>query len=66
MSPAALSTLRMTSRRIPRQATLQVRSAHGHSPMPFNYSNKRAFTAKFLAFTGVGFALPFIASYWQL
>ena len=34
--------------------------------MPFDYSNRRKFALKYLTFVGVGTALPFIASGWQL
>ncbi|KAF5353114.1 hypothetical protein D9758_008785 [Tetrapyrgos nigripes] len=32
--------------------------------LPFNYLNKRAFTIKFIAYLGVGFALPWVAIWW--
>ncbi|KAK9765709.1 hypothetical protein K7432_005731 [Basidiobolus ranarum] len=34
--------------------------------MPFSYKNRRVFAVKMTAFCGLGFALPFVASYWQL
>ncbi|KDQ58273.1 hypothetical protein JAAARDRAFT_35081 [Jaapia argillacea MUCL 33604] len=33
---------------------------------PFKYSHRKAFAAKFVAYCGVGFAVPFIAGIWQL
>ncbi|KZT64091.1 hypothetical protein DAEQUDRAFT_733114 [Daedalea quercina L-15889] len=46
--------------------------SHGHGGpapyghLPFSYSNKRAFAAKYAAFCLTGFSLPFIASGYQL
>ncbi|KAF9052318.1 hypothetical protein BDZ89DRAFT_1056676 [Hymenopellis radicata] len=33
--------------------------------LPFNYLNKKAFTYKFVAYLGFGFALPWVAVGWQ-
>ncbi|KAJ7151908.1 hypothetical protein C8R43DRAFT_1004633 [Mycena crocata] len=33
--------------------------------IPFDYSNKRRFAAKCIAYMGFGFALPFVAVGWQ-
>ncbi|KAI0791828.1 hypothetical protein C8Q75DRAFT_756452 [Abortiporus biennis] len=64
------SSLRMVSRRAPRQSGVrfitEVRNDSGHGALPFRYNNKRSFTAKYLAFLGLGTALPFVATYWQL
>ncbi|THU96587.1 hypothetical protein K435DRAFT_778489 [Dendrothele bispora CBS 962.96] len=32
--------------------------------MPFNYLDTGAFTKRFIAYLGVGFALPWIAVWW--
>ncbi|KIP04180.1 hypothetical protein PHLGIDRAFT_120920 [Phlebiopsis gigantea 11061_1 CR5-6] len=34
--------------------------------LPFSFGNRNAFRAKYLAFVGLGFALPFVAAGWQL
>ena len=34
--------------------------------MPFTWSNKPVFVAKFLSTLGLGFSLPFVAVWWQL
>ncbi|KAI0338124.1 hypothetical protein BDW22DRAFT_1363239 [Trametopsis cervina] len=34
--------------------------------LPFGVGSKRAFAAKYLAFVGFGFSLPFVAGWWQL
>ncbi|EKM51321.1 uncharacterized protein PHACADRAFT_213170 [Phanerochaete carnosa HHB-10118-sp] len=40
---------------------------HAHPPhMPFAFGSKATFRAKYLAFVGFGFSLPFVAAYWQL
>ncbi|KAK7053620.1 hypothetical protein R3P38DRAFT_2851281 [Favolaschia claudopus] len=46
------------------------RFAHAHAAeeyhnMPFDYSNRRRFAAKCIAYMGFGFALPFVAVGWQ-
>ncbi|KAF9255199.1 hypothetical protein L218DRAFT_884650, partial [Marasmius fiardii PR-910] len=33
--------------------------------LPFDPTNKRAFTIKFLTILGTGFAVPFVAIYWS-
>ncbi|KAF8605161.1 hypothetical protein BDV93DRAFT_522028 [Ceratobasidium sp. AG-I] len=33
---------------------------------PFSYKNKAAFAVKVTAFLGTGFAIPFIATYYQI
>ncbi|KAF8168983.1 hypothetical protein K438DRAFT_1615808, partial [Mycena galopus ATCC 62051] len=33
--------------------------------MPFNYSNRKTFAIKCIAYMGFGFALPFVAVGWQ-
>ncbi|KAG8990233.1 hypothetical protein FRB94_011342 [Tulasnella sp. JGI-2019a] len=45
------------------------RNAHAHNTvynMPFDYRNKRTFAVKMVAFLGTGFAIPFIAAYYQM
>ncbi|KAJ3523221.1 hypothetical protein NM688_g8763 [Phlebia brevispora] len=66
MSPLLASTLRTVSR-APRLTLRGVRWQHpdGHNPVPFNFHNKSAFRAKYIAFLAVPFSVPFIASYWQ-
>ncbi|KAE9398800.1 hypothetical protein BT96DRAFT_994504 [Gymnopus androsaceus JB14] len=34
------------------------------SHLPFDFTNKRAFTYKFIAYLGFGFALPWVAIGW--
>ncbi|KAJ7124361.1 hypothetical protein C8R44DRAFT_783376 [Mycena epipterygia] len=45
------------------------RMAHAHAAeynnMPFDYSSRRKFAMKCLAYMGFGFALPFVAVGWQ-
>ncbi|KAJ7249776.1 hypothetical protein B0H12DRAFT_1121699 [Mycena haematopus] len=45
------------------------RMVHAHAPeyhnMPFDYSSRKTFAAKCLAYMGFGFALPFVAVGWQ-
>ncbi|KAI0065029.1 hypothetical protein BV25DRAFT_1822131 [Artomyces pyxidatus] len=41
-------------------------SAKPYNGVPFDYTNKRALAFKFIAFWGGGFAIPFIAGYYQL
>ncbi|KAJ6506173.1 hypothetical protein C8R47DRAFT_1209376 [Mycena vitilis] len=45
------------------------RMAHAHASeyhnIPFDYSNRRRFAAKCVAYMGFGFALPFVAVGWQ-
>ncbi|KAJ7619854.1 hypothetical protein DFH06DRAFT_1341935 [Mycena polygramma] len=45
------------------------RMAHAHAVeyhnIPFDYSNRRRFAAKCVAYMGFGFALPFVAVGWQ-
>ncbi|OCH85864.1 hypothetical protein OBBRIDRAFT_797736, partial [Obba rivulosa] len=39
----------------------------GHAQhFPFSWKNKRTFAIKSLAFMGTGFAVPFVAVWWQL
>lgn len=34
--------------------------------MPFDYRNRKTFAVKLVLFTSTGFAIPFIAAYYQL
>ncbi|KAF9052559.1 hypothetical protein BDP27DRAFT_1275742 [Rhodocollybia butyracea] len=45
---------------VPSSSVVHVWKKH----LPFNYLNKRAFTYKFVAFLGFGFALPWVAVGW--
>ncbi|KAJ7500030.1 hypothetical protein FB451DRAFT_1207268 [Mycena latifolia] len=36
-----------------------------YNNMPFDYSNRRRFAVKCIAYMGFGFALPFVAVGWQ-
>ncbi|KAA1476409.1 hypothetical protein DENSPDRAFT_884308 [Dentipellis sp. KUC8613] len=38
----------------------------GYTGVPLDYTNKTALKIKFIAFFGSGFALPFIATYYQM
>ncbi|CAL1697757.1 unnamed protein product [Somion occarium] len=69
LSRNSLAVMRRSG--VMRSTPRQVRFAHEehHRPhLPFTYdkNKKAAFTAKFLAFTGIGFSVPFIATYYQL
>ncbi|KAI0052479.1 hypothetical protein FA95DRAFT_1675167 [Auriscalpium vulgare] len=57
-----------TLRLAPRTALLATRSIQTkpYTGMPFDYSNKRSFGIKFVGILTTGFAVPFIASYYQL
>ncbi|KAJ7351455.1 hypothetical protein DFH08DRAFT_860549 [Mycena albidolilacea] len=45
------------------------RTVHAHAEeyrnIPFDYSNRRTFAIKCIAYMGFGFALPFVAVGWQ-
>ncbi|KAJ8096223.1 hypothetical protein PM082_011352 [Marasmius tenuissimus] len=58
--------IRAPSRAISLGVRSRIRHAHTatHGHLPFDASNSRAFTTKFLSYVGVGFALPFVAVYW--
>ncbi|KAI0693060.1 cytochrome c oxidase subunit VIIc-domain-containing protein [Cytidiella melzeri] len=51
--------------RASRQVHSNINWAHPEH-LPFGVTNKRAFTAKYWTFLGVGFSIPFIAGWWQL
>ncbi|KAH9946710.1 hypothetical protein B0H21DRAFT_386333 [Amylocystis lapponica] len=63
-----MASLRMTSlSRASLPTHKGVRWAHVHyDNMPFTYKNRAAFRAKYLAFVGTGFVIPFVAVYYQL
>ncbi|KAG8878957.1 hypothetical protein FRB97_002053 [Tulasnella sp. 331] len=57
--PAVLRTVIQNSRN----------AGHAHNTvynMPFDYRNKKMFAVKMVAFLGTGFAIPFIAAYYQM
>ncbi|KAH9943036.1 uncharacterized protein BXZ73DRAFT_97099 [Epithele typhae] len=56
--------LRHVALRAPRAAP--VRSMHSEQAVPFNYSNKTAFGAKVFVYLATGFAVPFVAAYYQM
>ncbi|KAK7437613.1 hypothetical protein VKT23_018512 [Stygiomarasmius scandens] len=77
MIGSQLATSIRTSSRFAPRLTARVQGYHSHPPiqfsgrvhtntehMPFNYLNKRAFTRKYIAYLGAGFALPWIAVWW--
>ncbi|KAK7680772.1 hypothetical protein QCA50_016080 [Cerrena zonata] len=69
LSRTSLATLRRSG--VMRPAPRQVRFAHDehrrpHLPFTYDPAKRSAFRAKYLAFVGTGFALPFVACYWQL
>ncbi|KAI0919951.1 hypothetical protein AcW1_002925 [Taiwanofungus camphoratus] len=44
-----------------------LRSGHtAYNNFPFSYKNKKTFGVKYVIFCGTGFALPWIAVWWQL
>ncbi|KAJ6616845.1 hypothetical protein B0H10DRAFT_2035933, partial [Mycena sp. CBHHK59/15] len=69
LTRTAIPIIRATThaRRSPAQKIVGRRFAHAaeYNNMPFDYSNSRKFAIKFFAFTGFGFALPFVAVGWQ-
>ncbi|GJE94094.1 Cytochrome C oxidase subunit VIIc [Phanerochaete sordida] len=62
LAKQAANTLRVVPRFTRAQHFDHAHPAH----MPFGFGNKAAFRAKYLTFVGFGFALPFVAAYWQL
>ncbi|KAJ7067690.1 hypothetical protein B0H15DRAFT_871992 [Mycena belliarum] len=66
---AALPALRTATliRRTPPAARRMAHAMAGepYHNVPFDYSNRRRWAAKCLAYMGFGFALPFVAVGWQ-
>jgi len=58
------------SARLANRAVVQRRALHVentvYNNMPFSYRNKPAFAIKLVLFLGTGFALPFVAAWYQL
>ncbi|KZT58797.1 hypothetical protein CALCODRAFT_516553 [Calocera cornea HHB12733] len=66
----ARAAIRPVASRALARPVIQARGVHFentvYNNMPFDYRNKTTFAIKLIAYLGTGFALPFIAAWYQL